>query len=68
MTMVDEGAAGPRPADGPELATRLLPTVTVPCFARPGSGLAHLDGRCQCFFGGPAPVFLVGTQQMQLAG
>ncbi len=68
MTMVDEGAAGPGPAIGPEPGVRVLRTVAVPCFARPGSGLVHLDGRCECFFGGAPPVFLVVTQQMQLAG
>lgn len=29
----------------------------VPCAARPGTQLRHLDGPCQCFFGGPAPEF-----------
>lgn len=66
--MIDDGAAALRPVDGSELGARLLPTVAVPCFARPGSGLAHLDGPCQCFFGGPPPEFLVGGQRMQLAG
>jgi hypothetical protein len=38
--------APPRPYQGP-----------TPCLARPGSRLVHLDGRCECFFGGPAPEF-----------
>lgn len=29
----------------------------VPCAARPGTPFRHLDGPCQCFFGGPAPEF-----------
>lgn len=29
----------------------------VPCAARPSTGFRHYDGPCQCFFGGPAPVF-----------
>ncbi len=29
----------------------------VPCAARPSTGFRHYDGQCQCFFGGPAPVF-----------
>lgn len=29
----------------------------VPCAARPGTLFRHLDGPCQCFFGGPAPEF-----------
>jgi len=33
------------------------PTGPVPCAARPGTPFRHLDGRCQCFFGGPAPEF-----------
>jgi hypothetical protein len=68
MTMADDGAAGPRPVIGPVPDARVPATVTVPCFARPGAGLVHLDGRCECFFGGSPPVFLIGTQQMQLAG
>jgi len=31
--------------------------VPVPCAARPGTPFRHLDGPCQCFFGGPAPEF-----------
>jgi hypothetical protein len=27
----------------------------VPCAARPGTAFRHLDGRCQCFFGGAPP-------------
>ena len=34
------------------------PVLPVVCVARPGSGLAHLDGPCQCFFGGPPPEFV----------
>jgi hypothetical protein len=33
------------------------PTAPTPCLAHPGSRLVHPDGRCQCFFGGPAPEF-----------
>ncbi|MCU1432261.1 MAG: hypothetical protein JWP95_1366 [Actinotalea sp.] len=29
----------------------------VPCLARPSTGFFHPDGRCECFFGGPAPEF-----------
>lgn len=29
----------------------------VPCAARPSTSFRHLDGPCQCFFGGPAPEF-----------
>lgn len=29
----------------------------VPCAARPSTTFRHLDGPCQCFFGGPAPEF-----------
>ena len=29
----------------------------VPCAARPSTGFRHYEGPCQCFFGGPAPVF-----------
>ncbi|ADG76364.1 nitrate reductase [Cellulomonas flavigena DSM 20109] len=29
----------------------------VPCAARPGTPFRHVDGPCQCFFGGPAPEF-----------
>ena len=29
----------------------------IPCAARPSTGFLHLDGPCQCFFGGPAPEF-----------
>lgn len=29
----------------------------VPCCARPSTDFTHPDGRCQCFFGGPAPEF-----------
>jgi hypothetical protein len=29
----------------------------VPCAARPSTGFLHPDGRCRCFFGGPAPEF-----------
>ncbi|MFC0643935.1 hypothetical protein [Cellulomonas phragmiteti] len=33
------------------------PAEPVPCAARPGTPFRHLDGPCQCFFGGPAPEF-----------
>jgi len=32
-------------------------TTAVPCAAHPGAQLRHLDGPCQCFFGGPPPEF-----------
>ena len=32
-------------------------TTPVPCAARPGTPFRHVDGPCQCFFGGPAPEF-----------
>lgn len=64
MTMLDDGAAA-----GPLHAVRARVPVphraaafAVPCLARPGSGLAHLDEACQCFVGGPPPVFLVGFE------
>ncbi|UZN03221.1 hypothetical protein [Cellulomonas sp. S1-8] len=36
---------------------RSAPAAPVPCAARPGTPFRHLDGPCQCFFGGPAPEF-----------
>jgi hypothetical protein len=33
------------------------PAGPAPCAAHPGSRLVHPEGRCQCFFGGPAPEF-----------
>jgi hypothetical protein len=43
----------------PTLAVTPTPATTlaagVPCAARPGTSFRHLDGRCQCFFGGEAP-------------
>jgi len=58
--MVDDGAAGsPRIAVPRELSARPVPARDrVPCVARPSAGMVHLDGRCECFFGGPAPVFM----------
>lgn len=35
--------------------------VPVPCAARPGSTLWHLDGPCRCFVGGPSPEFAPST-------
>ena len=35
--------------------------VGVPCAARPSTGFRHLDGPCQCFFGGPPPSFPAST-------
>lgn len=29
----------------------------VPCAARPATGFRHLDGVCECFFGGSPPAF-----------
>ncbi|QGQ18521.1 hypothetical protein GC089_03690 [Cellulomonas sp. JZ18] len=31
--------------------------VPVPCAARPGTALWHIDGPCCCFVGGPPPEF-----------
>lgn len=63
--MVDDGAAGAVGAvRGRELPVGLALGVVVPCVARPGSGLAHLDGPCQCFFGGPHPVYLDPTERI----
>jgi hypothetical protein len=31
-------------------------SMPVPCVAHPCAGLVHVDGPCQCFVGGPAPV------------
>lgn len=45
-----ETAPDPRPVQAAELPG-------VPCAARPSTGFRHLDGPCECFFGGPAPVF-----------
>jgi hypothetical protein len=43
----------------PTLAVPTTPATPlahgVPCAARPGTSFRHLDGRCQCFFGGAAP-------------
>ena len=57
MTMVDDGAAGPLHAGGRRSSDRVPRVVPVPCVARPGAGLTHLDGVCRCFCGGPPPVF-----------
>lgn len=35
--------------------------VPVPCAARPGTTLWHLDGPCRCFVGGPPPEFAPST-------
>ncbi|MCC2313692.1 hypothetical protein [Cellulomonas xiejunii] len=40
--------------DRPDVPAERAP---VPCAARPGTPFRHLDGPCQCFFGGPAPEF-----------
>jgi len=67
MTMVDDGAAGPVHAVGAhEPTTRRPSAVAVPCAARPGSRLAHLDGPCPCFFGGPPPVWVDGPARLQV--
>ncbi|WP_309134707.1 hypothetical protein [Cellulomonas sp.] len=34
-----------------------LPRGAVPCAARPGTALRHVDGPCLCFVGGPPPEF-----------
>ncbi|MFS0705981.1 hypothetical protein AB6N23_15830 [Cellulomonas sp. 179-A 9B4 NHS] len=54
--------------DGPASAPRstsvpvpVAPRVPVPCAARPGTTLWHLDGPCRCFVGGPAPEFAPST-------
>lgn len=31
--------------------------MQTPCVASPGTGLIHIDGPCQCFFGGAPPIF-----------
>ncbi|NTW42218.1 MAG: hypothetical protein HGA44_20460 [Cellulomonadaceae bacterium] len=38
----------------------------VPCAARPSTGFLHLDGRCRCFFGGPAPEFAPMPRRTEL--
>jgi hypothetical protein len=38
-------------------------TGTLPCAARPHSGLVHRDGPCRCFVGGPAPEHDTRPQQ-----
>jgi len=59
MTMVHGEAPGAPQAE----VLRLLASVHaaeswgIPCAARPGSGLVHLDGPCGCFYGGPLPVY-----------
>lgn len=65
MTMVDDGAAGAVGAlRTPVPSAHFSLGVVIPCVARPGSGLAHLDGPCQCFFGGPPPVFLDAAERI----
>lgn len=46
----------PDPRDVRAASTPVEP-VPVPCAARPGTPFRHVDGPCQCFFGGPAPEF-----------
>ncbi|MFC8191951.1 hypothetical protein ACFUMH_09860 [Cellulomonas sp. NPDC057328] len=46
------------PASEPVLTTVRVP---VPCVARPGTTLWHLDGPCRCFVGGPPPEFAPST-------
>jgi hypothetical protein len=58
MTMVQDVVAGSVGAVALHGRAAAPAPLVVPCAARPGSGLAHLDGPCQCFFGGPAPEFL----------
>lgn len=53
--MVDDGAPGPVHTWGRRLSDRA--PAPVPCVARPGTGLFHVEGKCECFFGGPPPVF-----------
>ena len=59
MTMVDGEAPGRPQAE----VLRLLSSDDapeawgIPCSARPGSGLVHLDGPCGCFYGGALPVY-----------
>ena len=50
--------------DAPRTTLRLVPPLdesrtatSTPCAARPSTGMRHLDGPCQCFFGGPPPEF-----------
>lgn len=40
-----------------ELKPQAVPPTPVPCAARPSTKFVHLDGPCQCFFGGPPPEF-----------
>jgi hypothetical protein len=55
MSLVDDAVATPQTAGG--LRSPDAPRGAVPCAARPGSPLVHPDGPCECFFGGPPPVF-----------
>ena len=61
MSLVDDAVAVAAPQGGREVQTSpaaVRGSGPVPCAARPGSRLVHLDGRCECFFGGPPPEFL----------
>ncbi|GAA2719072.1 hypothetical protein [Cellulomonas aerilata] len=37
---------------------------TVACAARPSTDFVHVDGPCQCFFGGPAPILSTSRDRM----
>lgn len=41
--------------------TRPGRTGLTPCAARPSTDFVHPEGRCGCFFGGPAPVLAPRT-------
>lgn len=43
-------------------------TPGVPCAARPGTPYRHPDGRCECFFGGPAPELADPPYPMSTSG
>ena len=62
--MVDDDAAGPVHARAHQPAGAVPGSFAVPCLARPSTGLAHLDGSCRCFFGGPPPVFLDALERL----
>ncbi|MBD7917835.1 hypothetical protein H9657_06025 [Cellulomonas sp. Sa3CUA2] len=43
--------------DPRDLRAERTPVAPVPCAARPGTPFRHLEGPCECFFGGRAPEF-----------
>lgn len=48
--------------------SRVSHATEVPCAARPATGYRHLDGACQCFFGGPPPMFPAAIDPTRAAG